>query len=99
MNRAAFLLFPVVSTLSLLAKHATPDSQTGNSLHKSPADRNSVEKSGAWKMRAIASPAGLRRGVQSRPAHLGIENRTPHEAFLAYAVLTKDEALNLQISG
>jgi putative transposase len=27
--------------------------------------------------------------------HRGVENRTPHEAFLAFAVLTKNEALNV----
>jgi putative transposase len=27
--------------------------------------------------------------------HRGVENRDPHEAFLAFAVLTKDEALNV----
>ncbi len=27
--------------------------------------------------------------------HRGVENRTPHEAFLAFAVLTKNETLSL----
>jgi len=34
-------------------------------------------------------------GVQSRCPHRGVENRTPHEAFLAFAVLTKNETLNV----
>jgi len=27
--------------------------------------------------------------------HRGVENRTPHEAYLAFAVLTKNETLNV----
>jgi hypothetical protein len=27
--------------------------------------------------------------------HRGVDNRTPHEAYLAFAVLTKNEALNV----
>jgi len=27
--------------------------------------------------------------------HRGVENRTPHETFLAFAVLTKNQALNV----
>jgi integrase-like protein len=31
--------------------------------------------------------------------HRGVENRAPHKAFLSFAVLTKNEALIVQISG
>jgi transposase InsO family protein len=43
--------------------------------------------------------ASIARWIQEynhdRP-HRGLENRTPHEAFLAFAVLTKNEALTIQ---
>jgi putative transposase len=44
------------------------------------------------------SRASISRWIEEynhdRP-HRGVENRTPHEAFLAFAVLTKNEALNV----
>ena len=36
----------------------------------------------------------LKEDDHDRP-HCGVENRTPHEAFLAFAVLTKNEPLNV----
>lgn len=94
MNRAAFLLFPAVSTLSLLAKHATLDSQTGNSLSKSPADRNSIEKGGAWKMRAIASPAGLRSTITAGPSR----NRKSHPARGFLGLCSSDQGRSPELA-
>jgi len=47
-----------------------------------------------YHQRFMASPGIWRGTIHDRP-HRGVENRTPHEAFLDFAVLTKNQALNV----